>query len=305
MKELLKYFSEKIKACLENEIMDEKNLEEIRLRVNRPIILKYNQQEKMLSYTVKTEDILETLEHICENSVYAYQKQIASGYITIKGGHRIGIAGNVVMEGEKAVHIKYISSLNFRIARQIIGCSKEFLPYILEENKVQNTLIVSPPGAGKTTILRDIVRTLSNGTNTFYGRNIGVVDERGEIAASYKGIPQNDMGIRTDILNDVSKALGMKMLVRAMAPEVIIADEIGCIEDIEAIKYAVCSGVAGIFTAHGGNLKDLTLNPALDTLISSNVIEKIIFLQGRGKRGKIEKVYFLNKNRKEYMLEEC
>ena len=108
--------------------MDEKNLEEIRLRVNRLIILKYNQQEKMLSYTVKTEDILETLEHICENSIYAYQKQIASGYITIKGGHRIGIAGNVVMEGEKAVHIKYISSLNFRIARQVIGCSKEFLP---------------------------------------------------------------------------------------------------------------------------------------------------------------------------------
>lgn len=302
---ILKYFSENIKIeCKETLQKEDKNLEEIRLRVNKPIILKYNMYEKILQYIVTTEDLLETVEHICENSIYAYQKQISSGYITIKEGHRIGITGSVVMENEKVINIKYISSLNFRIARQVIGASDKILNDVLnkEKDSIYNTLIVSPPGAGKTTILRDLVRNLSNGIEeqNIKGKNIGLVDERGEIAASYKSIPQNDIGIRTDIIDNVSKSIGINILVRSMAPEIVAADEIGKMEDVDAIKYAVCSGVKGIFTAHGETMLDLKNNPALNKIMAANIFEKIIFLNPKGKRGEVESIYQLNKETQKY-----
>ena len=157
------------------------------------------------------------------------------------------------------------------------------MPYILnlKENKVYNTIIVSPPGRGKTTLLRDIVRNISNGIKelNFKGINVGVVDERGEIAAMYKGIPQNDLGERTDILDNISKDLGIKMLVRSMNPRVVVADEIGTKEDIEAIQYAVTSGVDGIFTAHGDSLNDIILNPILSKMYNLKLIDKIILIK--------------------------
>ena len=194
-----------------------------------------------------------------------------------------GITGNVVFKDGQVVNISHIYSLNFRIARQIIGCSKPILPFLLNirENTIFNTIILSPPGRGKTTILRDCVRTISNGILEygFKGINVGVVDERGEIAAMYKGIPQNDLGERTDILDNVSKDLGMKMLIRSMSPNVIVADEIGTYEDIEAINYAITSGVKGLFTAHGNDLKDIVLNPILNKLYELHIIEKIILIE--------------------------
>ena len=165
----------------------------------------------------------------------------------------------------------------------MIGCSKSILSFLLnlKENTIYNTIIISPPGRGKTTILRDCVRTISNGILEygFKGINVGVVDERGEIAAMYKGIPQNDLGERTDILDNVSKDLGMKMLIRSMSPNVIVADEIGTYEDIEAINYAITSGVKGLFTAHGNDLKDIVLNPILNKLYELHIIEKIILIE--------------------------
>lgn len=134
---------------------------------------------------------------------------------------------------------------------------------------------------GKTTLLRDLVRSISTGIEAinFKGMNVGLVDERGEIAALYKGIPQNDIGIRTDILENIPKPIGIKMLVRSMAPEVIVADEIGTKQEAQAIKEAVCSGVKGIFTAHGKTKEELLKNPTLKELINENIIEKIIFLK--------------------------
>lgn len=143
---------------------------------------------------------------------------------------------------------------------------------------------------GKTTLLRDLIRNISTGIETlnFQGLNVGVVDERGEIAALYKGIPQNDIGIRTDVMENVPKPIGMKMLIRTMAPQVIVADEIGTKEDIEAIKEAVCSGVKGIFTAHGETKEDLIKNPTLKTLIQEEIIEKLIFLKSNEKGRMLE-----------------
>lgn len=270
------------------------NLEEIRFRIGQPIILKYSNKDIVLDYKTTQKDLLDILEKICENSIYSYQNQICSGYITIVGGHRVGLTGSVVIQDGKIVNISNISSLNFRIARQVLGCSNELIKYIIDykNNSIYNVLIVSPPGAGKTTILRDTIRQLSNGIGDFEGKTIGLVDERNEISAMYKGIPQNDIGIRTDVLENITKSIGMKMLIRSMAPQIICADEIGSIEDVEAIKYIVCSGVRGIFTAHGSSLKELELNPALKQLLDLFMFERIIFLD-ENTRGKIKKVYEL------------
>lgn len=304
MNNILKYFPDKIEKKIAEEVLDKMDsLEEIRLRTQRPIILKFNDCEKIIKYTVTTEEILACLQMICENSIYTYQNQISEGFITIKGGHRVGITGSCVIDEEKVININYVYSLNFRVARQIVGSSNKLLRHVLEieENNVHNTLIVAPPGAGKTTVLRDLIRQISSGIKEikFKAINVGVVDERGEIAALYKGMPQNDIGIKTDVIENVHKSIGIRMLIRSMAPKVIVADEVGNEEDIESINYAVCSGCRGIFTAHGNNIEDIMLNPVLKTLSNNHIFQKIIFLDTATK-GNIKEVYEMNKKTTTY-----
>ena len=280
---ILKCFPNHIREVLRNSI-DANILEEIRVRNNLPLILKLGENEKVLEYKITTEDINYIFQKICENSIYTYQNQIANGFITIKGGNRVGIVGTAVIKDGQVTNFNYISSLNFRISRQIIGCSNSIINKIIdtENNSIYNTLIISPPGMGKTTLLKDIIRNISNGIDgMFEGINVTVVDERGEISATYKGIMQNDLGIRTDVINDMPKSIGMKMAIRSMSPKVIVADEIGNIQDSEAIKYAMCCGVKGIFTAHGRNIEEVMKNPELKDLIANKIFEKIITIKGR------------------------
>ena len=281
MNEILKYLPEKLKnIIIETNI---KNIEEIRIRALKPIILKNDIDDRVIDFIPSSETVLQILQKLCDNSLYSYQNQISEGFITIKGGHRVGITGNAVIKDDKVVTLNYISSLNIRIARQINDCSKKALTYILNNNNIYNTLIVSPPGLGKTTILKDIIRKISNGIpeKNFKGKTCCVVDERGEISATYKGISQNDLGIRTDIIDNISKALGMKMLIRSMSPKIIIADEIGKEEDIQAIEYAVSSGVKGIFTAHAESFEQIKQNPILNKLIEKNYIDRVLILDAQ------------------------
>lgn len=286
MEEVLDYLAENIKNEIKKYISNVQDIEEIRLRTNKPIILKNSSGNNLLIHIVSKEELLETFQKVCEQSIYSYQKQICEGFITIKGGHRVGVTGSCVIENGKIININYISSLNFRIAREKKDVSNNILNYILNENDVNNTLIISKPGCGKTTILRDLVRKIST------KKTCGIVDERGEIAAMYKGEPQNDIGILSDVMDNCTKSDGMKMLIRSMSPEVIVCDEIGSKQDIEAINYAMCSGVKGIFTAHGNSLEEIKLNEQIKELLEKYIVQIIIILDDK-KRGEIKNIYKL------------
>ena len=302
MDEIFNYLDERLKMEIKKYIYNLQDIEEIRLRINKPIILKTSEGNNILIHIVSKEELLETFQNICEHSIYSYQKQICEGFITIKGGHRVGITGSCVIENNKIININYISSLNIRIAREKKESSNRILKFVINGNDINNTLISSKPGCGKTTILRDLVRRISTGIEEygFKGKTCGVIDERGEIAAMYKGIPQNDIGVLSDVIDNSSKADGVKMLIRSMCPDIIVCDEIGKKEDIEAIDYAMCSGVKGIFTVHGNSLDELYSNNEIQYLLKKSLIESIIFLDDK-KRGEVKEIYLLNKDKKKYV----
>lgn len=163
MQEILEYFPPKIQEQIKLNWTE--SVEEIRIRAHQPIILKNNQMDKLINYNIEPQTILEILQKVCNNSIYSYQNQICQGFLTLKGGHRVGIVGSAVIQEGQVINLNFISSLNFRIARQVLGCSKETLKYVLNpfEQTIFNTLLVSPPGRGKTTILRDVIRNISKG----------------------------------------------------------------------------------------------------------------------------------------------
>lgn len=281
----VKIFPPKIIEYLDDYIKDN-TLQEIRLKIEKPMILTLARREVVLSYILKKEDIKYILQRISNYSLYAYEEEIRQGFITIKGGHRVGIAGECVMEDGKVKTIRNISSLNIRICREIIGCAKGIMKYITSGERVFNTIIISPPKCGKTTILRDISRLISEG-----GKKVSIVDERSEIAASYLGVPQMQVGIRSDILDNCLKSEGLIMAIRSLSPEVIICDEIGTLKDIEALIMAFNSGVNIIVTLHGESIDDLTNRNVFKELLDNKVIERVILLSNKRGVGTIEGVY--------------
>ena len=244
-------------------------IREIRIRVEKPIILYLNQKEVSLDkngnflysinngYRFHYNELQQLIDFWCMDSRYAFQEEIKKGFLTVKGGHRIGICGEVIYDAMgKLQSIKHISSVNIRIAHEIIDVAKSIMGYINRKDSVANTLIISPPGIGKTTLLRDIVRMLSDGNGEQKGKSVAVVDERGEIAACYQGIPQLNVGLRTDILYGCDKELGMRMLLQSMAPEVIVVDELVSKREKRIIREMMGRGCAVIATMHGENKMD-------------------------------------------------
>jgi stage III sporulation protein AA len=292
--EIIAIFPLKIGELLKERLLKEQ-IYEFRIKIGKPILVYSKYGESIINYFPTKEDMKSMIQRISNYSLYAYEEDIRQGFITIKGGHRIGIAGECVMEKGEVKTIRNISSINVRICREVIGCSDKVMKYISSSHRIYNTIIISPPKCGKTTILRDITRNISNGVCSLglNGRKVVVIDERSEIGACHFGIPQSDLGIRTDVLDNCLKREGLIMAIRSLSPEVLICDEIGTKGDIEALIMAFNSGVNIITTIHGFTVEDLYNRKVLGDLLDNKILERAIILSNRNGVGTIEKVYSL------------
>lgn len=296
-------FARSVRDVLEGLSLEFEQLQEIRMRVDAPLFLWYGNREYGVTKggqlgqagreglrRISERELRETVECMGNYSLYAFEDEIRQGFLTVRGGHRVGLAGKAVMENGNLKTLKYISALNVRFAHQIKGCGEKVLPFLFEGERLCHSLLISPPRGGKTTLLRDLVRLLSDGTGTVPGRNVGVVDERGEIGACYQGIPQNDLGARTDVLDCCPKALGMMMLIRSMAPQVVAVDEIGSREDLEAVEYAAGCGCAVLATAHGGSLEEILGKPRLGALVRGGLFGRLVLLGNGEQAGRVREI---------------
>ena len=292
--EIIGIFPIKIGNLLKDRFLKEQ-IYEVRIKIGKPILVYSSHGESIINYISTKEDIRSMMQKISNYSLYAYEDDIRQGFITVKGGHRIGIAGECVMEKGEVKTIRNISSVNIRICREIIGCSDKVIKHIASGNRIYNTIIISPPKCGKTTILRDIARNISNGISSLgvKGKKVAVIDERSEIGACYFGIPQSDLGMRTDILDNCLKREGLIMAIRSLSPEVLICDEIGTKGDIEALMMAFNSGVNIITTIHGFTVEDLYKRKVFCDLLDNEILERAIILSNRKGIGTIENVFSL------------
>lgn len=311
MTEFYKIFPASLRERMMRISLLEDGFTEVRLRCNTPIILQKGREEFFLhihtgltrneeeALKISVNEIREMMEYISNFSVYAYEDEMRQGFLTIQGGHRVGICGKVVMQDRKIKTIRNISFLNIRLARERKGCADALLPYLFENGRLCHTLIVSPPGCGKTTMLRELIRQLSNGgiirvsgkmEAEHRGLKVGVVDERSEIAACYHGVPQNDLGMRTDVLDGCPKTIGIELLLRSMSPEVIAVDELGGTEDIAMLKRSIYCGCKIIATAHGEGWKEWFAEDGKEARVSDIPFERYIFLKPEDPPGQIATV---------------
>lgn len=279
-------------------------LQEIRLRAGAPVTVLINNREWFVNEKGKLmdrqppeagsrpEELEMILKHLCQYSIYAFADEIRQGFLTIQGGHRVGLAGQVILEEENRIrNMKYIRYLNIRIAHELKGVADLAIPYLYEKGQVLNTLLISPPGCGKTTMLRDLIRQISDGNAYGSGVNVSVVDERSEIAGSYLGIAQNDVGIRTDVLDGCPKVEGMMLLIRSMAPQVLAVDELGSDRDIQALFMASGCGCKFIATIHGNSLDDIKGKKYMRFVIENRLFDRYVVLEKRHGRCAVEGIY--------------
>ena len=248
---------------------------EITIRSGKKAVIKGKNRYVKLNYFTSVEDVNECLKKLCDLSVYAYMEELKNGFITVKGGHRIGICGTAVIKDNKIYNIKNINSLNIRIAHAIKGCGEAF------GINPKSMLVISPPGCGKTTLLRDICR------NVGMSHKVSVVDERGEIAGVFEGVPCFDVGDMTDVMSLCKKTDGIEIMLRSMSPEYIVTDEIAA-ADYESINRAMSYGVNIIASAHGSNIKETVLRLGLQNI--SKLFNKIVLLSNRNGAGTVEKI---------------
>ena len=274
----------------ENEISFSK-LQEVRLRIGKPLIVIADNIEFILHKTMEKEDLMEILEYVSNYSLHAFENELKQGFITIEGGHRVGVTGQVLIENGEVKNIKHISSMNIRISHEILNCADVILPYITRNKQICNTLIISPPRCGKTTLLRDLVRQVSDGNRLVKGCTVGVVDERSELGGCYLGVPQNQLGIRTDVLDNCPKSKGMLMLIRSMSPQVIAVDELGSLEDIHALEYAMHCGCRMVATVHAASMEELRAKPLFEQMVKERRFERYVVLGNQHRIGEINGIY--------------
>lgn len=287
MKSVLSFLPQKIAMYLSDLPPNKWNeIEEIRIRIGRPVELSLGVTYELLPIVTTEEDAIQLLNNVTNFSMYTMEEELKRGYITIEGGHRIGLAGKVILEGGHVKAIAHIASFNIRIAKEQIGCAEHLIPYIYR-NGWQNTMIIGPPQTGKTTILRDLTRIISSGVENKHiaAMKVGVVDERSEITGCVHGVPQLQFGPRLDVLDACPKAEGMMMLIRSMSPQVIIADEIGRQEDSLAVLEAINAGIHLVISVHGFSFDDMMRRPHIQEILQLQVFKRFIILNRDPQQG--------------------
>ncbi len=288
--EVLEYLPGHIRKMMEK-VFDAvgENLQEIRIRQGMPLIVITSSGSFSVcvdgsispaiggAYTVTDADVRLIFQAVCENSVYAFMDEIKQGFVTVKGGHRVGFSGRVVTNGRRIENFREISSINIRIAREVIGAANQIIDSILTPGGIVNTLIVSPPMGGKTTVLRDIARQISDrGTKT------ALIDERGELAAMFKGVPQNDVGLQTDVIENAPKSEAVIMMLRTMSPQLMVTDEISTKEDSDALMQCFGTGVAVVASTHGSSAREVMQRENIKPLLDGIGFGQIVVLQKEG-----------------------
>lgn len=310
--EIMKILPAGLREKFQGVDMIKEGFTELRFRCNGPVMLLRGREECFLhkhggicaekeqGYIISVNEIREMMEYISNFSVYAFEEELRQGFLTIPGGHRVGICGKTVLAEGNIKTIRNISFLNIRLARQVQGCGEELLPYLFLGDRLYHTLVVSPPGCGKTTLLRDIIRLVSDGSTwqdrqgvskIIRGRKVGVVDERSELAACYNGVPQNYLGRRTDVLDGCPKEKGLELMLRSMSPEVIAVDELGGEREMEWIAKSIYCGCSILATVHGEGRESWLFRKEEEKRkkLLTGMFERYIFLKP-GKPGCVETV---------------
>ena len=296
MESILNFLPKKI-ADLINKIPPNQKaeLEETRIRINRPIEMTMKGTPRFLSYVIQPEDAFQLMNKISHFSIYTLEEELKQGFITVSGGHRIGLAGRVILEGGKVKAIRDISSFNIRIAREKVGIAEPLIPYIYQGSWM-HTMVIGPPQTGKTTLLRDIARIASSGFGArgIQASKVGIVDERSEIAGCVNGIPQLTFGDRLDVLDACPKAEGMMMMIRSMSPDILVVDEIGRKEDTEAIQEAVHAGITLMMTTHGTSIEEVKNRPSLRNILEQQIFHRFVVLSRASGPGTITQILDAN-----------
>lgn len=300
---VLEYLPSNLRRALSN-LAQVRNWEEIRLRAGRPLGIQAGDEflpvsadgtvgvETDRALLVQGEDLVRTISLMTGGSAYALEEDIARGFLTLPGGHRVGVTGEVLAEGGRVVRVIHPGSINIRRGRELRGIAAPVVSAIRKEGRWCHTLIVSPPGCGKTTLLRDLVRVMSDGipAEGLRGCRVGLVDERSEVAACHRGQPLFDVGTQTDVADGCPKAEGMLMLLRSMGPDVLVTDELGRRADVSAVWEAVSAGVAVVATAHGRGPDEVLRRPYVGELLSKGAFERAVILSRRNGPGTLEGV---------------
>lgn len=280
------YLPEKIRK--EYLQIKEEALEEIRVRIGQPVEWIFGNCKKWGRVQITEEEMEELLNYLTEYSWHAMEEQMKQGFFTINGGYRVGIAGRTEYQGigRNISCMTDVNAVNIRIASEKKGCAKELVRHIRAGDFIFHTLIISLPGVGKTTLLRDCIRILSGGFDGKRALKVGVVDERSEIAASFQGKFQNDLGPQTDVLDNCPKVEGMRMLLRSMSPEVIAVDELGSREDFQAVEEIINSGIFMIGTVHAQKMSEVKQRMEQYGCDAGQRFERYVLLEktGEGKR---------------------